>query len=1707
MASLSAKIELSTKGIPINWDGRNWEYYKAMMMATFGENELLEIATGTLKEDQTWDDARVAKFKCQQAKIFRLIMSSLNMNLANRFLNHKSGSDIWADLVKTYEGYADPLRKSFEIRRLVQQLQNYVCKHGEMETHITAMFRIRDRLALLQHNVQSEDMIAALLKAMPKTQEYGELKRSIRIGASAQNYTPEGVRDMILLAEAEMLEEDIWQQKGSVNQCDDGNSKKSAKQQKRQKPLLSGPKHGTCYRCGEPGHIARFCPNPLPANVAIASAGNMQQRKGNMKTAGTATKKRSGACISTRSRKRLQIQTQKGDNGQIKDHLEQVSANPVEPDEGKAETAALACDIEKDIDVNRMKSQEVDDTMGRAGRAEGADVTSIDNVQRPHEWHLDTGCNIHIVGSKDYFSTYRDFSKEEQCEGSLSGFAKHANVMAKGTGRITLTTRCGRQNETGNYTEFFLDDVMFVPHATSNLLSPGLAIRQGFEMEFDKSRNALQLWKDGELCVEAAYDEEDDTWPFSAYNKFLENDGGTQHKSRVIKYTRADGVADLKTWHARLGHTCPQYLKIMVDQEMAEGMHLKRREKISCDTCQLAKQRRKTHAKEIPHHIKHPNEVVYADLLSPGRHSKGSVSQMLVIMDGYSRFLSIYLLKSKADTNARMMDYVKWAERQAEPYKVKRVVTDKGTEFENKDIERWYALQGIAHQIVGPRAQQQNPIERANQSILKMIKVQLKHSGFPLTLWTDAATNAVYIKNRVFTKGANGITPWEKFYNKRPDLHHIRTFGAIAYAHVPRSERSNKLDDNCIVGYLLGYEEGAAGCKIYCPKNRTRKVVSDIRVNENILFKDRHEPEAQSEFERWFTSDTSIDEEENYDIDSSDESEIEDDAESAVSEGCRRMDRSEDRMSSVFNKRCSAMEIDSSIGKDTTDDHNVPMCVIREGSSAYGDACEETIELATKVVDAESAAVTDGNNGSEIIIENGENAEIECHGRNEDVDSKVHVYVPVREHENECNVTEFEECEPHEEQSEQHYYTVDQGASTSPLVHTAHDQVVSEQEIDDELPSFDDDISMEPPQFDNDYESEYVVYNDSGDDGDDHLSDDCDMNARLEGETQESELILPESSTTIAIKRRMHTDQHGSMPAQMIGSRRKLPIEYEKDEYSRSKRNTKLPKKYDDFLIYSALSRKGEHAERLRPQDIRLPRNYREAIRSPQAAKWKLAMNEEMNALRAKQVLEQIDQIPEGKHAISTRWVMTVKTDEQGYIVRYKARLVARGFRQIVGVDFQETFSPVARTSSFRLLLALAAHFNLGLWQADVNTAYLNADLHDVQYLQEIEGYPGPHAYVVRKALYGLRQSGREWNSEFNKWFVENEFKRCKTEPCLYVCEKDGILALVLVYVDDLICATNSEAFKTKLFKKPDQKYGIKDLGRLHQYVGIQVEQNEGSITIHQEQYTKKILERFGFDSCSNPTQIPMETTAKYTSNPKPRVGNVSAKFGYKEAIGALMYLVTCTRPDLAYAVGQLSRFVENPSEQHVGGVKKILRYLIGTKRKGITYRDDKKIDLGIHVQGYADSDWAGDLESRKSTTGYIFTLSGGAISWASRLQTITAQSTAEAEYVAACEACMEGKALLNLLREIKPNQQCELTIGVDNQSSYIMATDPTFSRKTRHIEMKWHYVREQVESGQVRLWKVKSAENPADLFTKPLQKAKLIKFTAIIGMNIPETK
>ncbi|GMF47619.1 unnamed protein product [Phytophthora fragariaefolia] len=483
----------------------------------------------------------------------------------------------------------------------------------------------------------------------------------------------------------------------------------------------------------------------------------------------------------------------------------------------------------------------------------------------------------------------------------------------------------------------------------------------------------------------------------------------------------------------------------------------------------------------------------------------------------------------------------------------------------------------------------------------------------------------------------------------------------------------------------------------------------------------------------------------------------------------------------------------------------------------------------------------------------------------------------------------------------------------------------------------------------------------------------------------------------------------------------------------RSSEERRVPPRCDDYQLYASYCE-------------------RRAVWLPQCSLWRQGMDREMEAIFRKRVFELIDKsdVPSNTRLLSTMWIYRVKTDNEGYIIRWRSRLVGRGDFQLLEVDYNETLSPVARMMTFRVVIVISAKLGLVLYQGDIDTAYLNARPKIKQYVRSIPGYPCPEGkvYQVNQALYGLCQSRAEWYEEVDKWLRSQGFENTLTELCLYVYYKHNVFALIPVYVDDVVLATNSEEFKTTLFAEKDKKYGFKDGGQAKRFLGIQVEQSA-------------------------------------------------------EAVGALTYLTTSTRPDIAFSVGYLSRFVSKPTKKHCGALKRNLRYLVGTTNLGIMYSGSSSMDDRVIVSGHRDADWGNDPDTRKSVTGFVLTIAGCAVAWAARRQTIIAQSTAEAEYVAACEATMEGRGVVNMMDEALPkiNMSTELTMRVDNNAAIAFATAPTYSRKTRHIELRCHYVRNQVLKKLVSIYKVDGTENPVDLFTKALPKARLVKFRSMIGM------
>lgn len=511
---------------------------------------------------------------------------------------------------------------------------------------------------------------------------------------------------------------------------------------------------------------------------------------------------------------------------------------------------------------------------------------------------------------------------------------------------------------------------------------------------------------------------------------------------------------------------------------------------------------------------------------------------------------------------------------------------------------------------------------------------------------------------------------------------------------------------------------------------------------------------------------------------------------------------------------------------------------------------------------------------------------------------------------------------------------------------------------------------------------------------------------------------------------------------------------------------------FDDYLLYYA------------EEDIKEdPTTIEEALSRVDKDKWHKAIQEELNALKKNKTWELVEKA--NGYCIDSKWIFRIKK-EPGKI-RYKARLVARGFSQIKGVNYNETFAPVIRHSTLRLLLALAVENNLKVDQMDVVTAFLNGDLKEKVYLKQPKGFEEKgkegHVCLLKKAIYGLKQAPRAWYEKLNKVLLDIGFKRCETEPCVYRRKKHDCMMIIAVYVDDILIFWNNEKERIELKKELQRKFEMKDLGEVDVFLGMKIKCQDNSIQLNQTEYLERILKKFGMSSCKS-VKTPVESGIKLV---KPQDKNYipPIELPYRELIGSLMYLAVCSRPDISYAVSYLSQFNSCYDKTHWAAAKRVLRYLNATKEFGLTFKK-----TGNKLVGYVDADHAGDVCDRKSYTGFVFTLGGGPIAWESRKQTTVALSSAESEYVALSEGCRESAFLTALLAELTGiNEVVELLS--DSQSAIQIAENPMHHRRTKHIDVRHHYIREMVRMGKVRLSYLPTNEMPADVFTKGLSREK----------------
>lgn len=467
--------------------------------------------------------------------------------------------------------------------------------------------------------------------------------------------------------------------------------------------------------------------------------------------------------------------------------------------------------------------------------------------------------------------------------------------------------------------------------------------------------------------------------------------------------------------------------------------------------------------------------------------------------------------------------------------------------------------------------------------------------------------------------------------------------------------------------------------------------------------------------------------------------------------------------------------------------------------------------------------------------------------------------------------------------------------------------------------------------------------------------------------------------------------------------------------------------------------------------------------------------------------------MPSGKKLIGCKWLYKTKYAADGSIERYKSRLVILGCRQIYGIDYSETFAPVAKLTTVRALLVVAVIQEWHTAQMDMSNAFLNGDLEEQVYMKFPPGYTGfgskitafssvatttEFVYKLLKSLYGLKQAPRQWFSKLSSILFELSYIQSQTDHSLFFKHSSNLITVILVYVDDILICGNSLSEIHNIKSLLSARFHMKDLGAVNYFLGLEISRSPAGFFVSQKKYTLDLLQEYGMSNAT-PLKLPMDSHLKLTPFKGTAIANPQP---YQRLIGKLIYL-TVTRPDIAFPVHVLSQYMHQPTNVHMQTAKCLLRYLLANPGQGILL-DTKS---AASLQAYNDSDWANCPVTRRSTSGFCIMLGDSPISWKAKKQNVVARSTAKAEYKALALTVCEVSWLQALLKDMGVKDLPPATLKCDNLAALSIAAKPVLHERTKHVEVDCHFIREKLKSGSMTTTHVPSSEQLADLLTKPL--------------------
>ena len=508
------------------------------------------------------------------------------------------------------------------------------------------------------------------------------------------------------------------------------------------------------------------------------------------------------------------------------------------------------------------------------------------------------------------------------------------------------------------------------------------------------------------------------------------------------------------------------------------------------------------------------------------------------------------------------------------------------------------------------------------------------------------------------------------------------------------------------------------------------------------------------------------------------------------------------------------------------------------------------------------------------------------------------------------------------------------------------------------------------------------------------------------------------------------------------------------------------------------------------------PKSYKEALTSVDSSFWKEAIKSELDSIMMNHTWDLVD-LPVGSKPIRCKWIFKRKIRPDGSIEKFKARLVVVGYTQKKGIDYFDTYSPVTKIATIRSLIALSAIRGLIIHQMDVKTAFLNGDLEEEIYMEQPEGLviTGQENKVckLRKSLYGLKQAPKQWYEKFDRTLVNNGYVVNASDSCVYSKMFGSDCVIICLYVDDmLIFCSNLEVINnTKMFLS--SSFDMKDLGEADVILGVKIRKTENGFSLCQSHYIEKILKKFEcFDERT--VRTPYDPSISLKKNN----GESVSQAEYAKILGSVMYLMNYTRPDIAYAVSRLSRYTHNPNNEHWNALRRLLKYLKGTMNLCLHFNKFPAV-----LEGYCDANWVTDNDEVSSTSGYVFTFGGGAVSWKSSKQTCIARSTMESEFIALELAGQEAEWLKNLLGDIPLwGSSVPISLHCDSQAAIGIAKNYVYNGKRRHIRIRHGAVKQLLRNGVISLEFVRSKRNLADPLTKGLTRRVIQESSKGMGLK-----